>query len=50
MMEKYSYDVIIPVASKDVAFVPRVIKYIRKNLKESDPDQAVRHDEQKQRF
>ena len=35
-MEKYSYDIIIPVASKDVAFVPRVVKYIRKNLKEAD--------------
>lgn len=27
-----NYDVIIPVAAKDISFVPRVIKYIRKNL------------------
>lgn len=31
-----NYDIIIPVAKKDISFVPRVIQYIRKNLPEAD--------------
>lgn len=31
-----NYDIIIPVAKKDISFVPRVIQYIRKNLSEAD--------------
>lgn len=31
-----TYDIIIPVASKDISFLPRVVHYIRLNLHEAD--------------